>query len=519
MRRRGLTIWSGISLLTILVVSRFLILMNPPPLSDARMHYGSLALEFELAARKGQTIYQYEAQRVANDLAQPRAADRQSLLRQFRIAGGRTEGLEDGARVEYPPLALLVMRLPLFLTDYSLRQYIDDYMNKYLAVFRAAMVGVDVILIAALVALLGRLFPQEGNLPQIERLLVYVISTLALWPVLYDRLDLIQAMMVQLALLLLIGRVHYGWSFALLALAINFKIVPTVLAPIFLIGSMPAVTKLDFSPRTARALGVRAVVLFVMVVAFFLPFYVSFGSDCLRFVGFHRQRGLEIDSLYSSLLLGLEELGCPVELYYSHYCINVRSCISSPLSAIAPYLTIALLLAATLLCWKGLQALARSDTRLVVRAATLAQLYPRETASYSLLFLLLCQVSNKVFSPQYMLWLAPLVPLVSMRPLARRTFMWTFVLSSVLTTILFPYLFLTDLVPHLDDERLGTPTHRAIILLGIRNLLIVGLTIGLALQLWRRGSPRGEGSATDLKVSVSTAQPVQRVPPGSLSGR
>jgi hypothetical protein len=495
MRPCGLALWSGISLFTILLVSRFLIVIYPPPLSDARMHYGSFALEFELASHKGQTIYQYEAQRVKNELARPGGAGRQPAYRQFRITGGRTEGLEDGASVEYPPLALFVMRLPLFFTNYSLRQNIDDYMNKYLAVFRAAMVGVDVILIAALVALLGRLFPQEGSVPQAERLLVYLISTLALWPVLYDRLDLIQAMMVQLALLTLQIRVHFGWSLALLALAINFKIMPVVLAPVFLIGSMPAATNLDFSPTTARALGARALVLIVMVIALFLPFYLSYGVDCLRFVGFHRQRGLEINSLYSSLLLGLQELGYPVEVYYSHYCINVRSDISGWLLAFAPYLTAVLLFAATLLCWNRFQALARSETGFVAPAATLAQLHPREAASYSLLFLLLCQVSNKVFSPQYMLWLAPLVPLVSMRPLARRTFMWIFVLSSVLTTILFPYLFLTDLVPQLEDERLGTPTHRALILLGIRNLLIVGLTLCLALQLWRHGSPRGERSA------------------------
>ena len=495
MRQCGLALWSGISLVTILLVSRFLILMYPPPLSDARMHYGSFALEFELAARKGQTIYQYEAQRVANELARPRTADRRPSFRQFRITGGRTEGLADGANVEYPPLALFVMRLPLFFTDYSLQKYVTDYMNNYLVIFRVGMVGVDVILIAALVALSRRLFPQERCLPQVERLLVYLMSTLALWPVLYDRLDLIQAMMVQLALLMLLGRAHYGWSFALLALAINFKIVPTVLAPVFLIGSMPAVTKLDFSPRTARALGARALILFLMVIALFLPFYVSGGVDCLQFVGFHRQRGLEINSLYSSLLLGLKELGCPVEVYLSHYCFNVRSCISGSLSAIAPYLSAVLLFAATMLCWSRFQALARGDAGLVARAATLAQLHPREAASYSLFFLLLCLVSNKVFSPQYMLWLAPLVPLVSMRALARRTFMWTFVLSSVLTTTLFPYIFLTDLVPQLEDERLGVPTVRAVILLGIRNLLIVGLTIGLAVQLWRHESPRGGRSA------------------------
>jgi hypothetical protein len=294
---------------------------------------------------------------------------------------------------------------------------------------------------------------------------------------------------------MLLARVHYGWSFALMALAINFKVMPAVLAPVFLIGAMPAVTNLDFSRKTAGALGTRTLVLIVMVIAMFLPFYLDYGVDCLGFVGFHRQRGLEISSLYSSLLLGLQELRCPIQIYYSHYCINVRSFIFGPLPAIAPYLMAVLLIAATLFCWNRFRALARSDAGPATPLARLAQLHPREAASYSLLFLLLCQVSNKVFSPQYMLWLAPLIPLVSMRPFAKRMFMWTFVATSVLTTILFPYLFLTELAPQLGEERFGTPTRRAIILLGTRNLLILGLAIGLALQLWQHGSLPGKRSA------------------------
>jgi hypothetical protein len=480
--RRGLVIMLlGASLLTTLLVSRFVILMHPPPLSDARMHYGLFALEFELASRKGQTIYDVEAAEVKKKLARARAT------------GTRAEDLEDSS-VDYPPLAQFVMRIPLLYPGTELSQLEDnEFINRYWIRYRISMAGAEVILVAALIALIRRLYPQESPAQQMERLLMYLVITVALWPFLYDRLDLIQATMVQLALVTLLGRTHYAWSLAMLALAINFKLMPAVLAPVFLIGTMPAVTRLILSSRTARSLAVRALVLISIVIVLFLPYFFYYGADCFGFVAFHHKRGLEIGSMYSSVLLGLTELGYAAEVYYSHYCINIRSSISKPLSTAVPYTMAILLLAGALLCWNHFRSMARRYGGSVSTSATMAQLHPREMVSYSLLMLLLCQVSNKVFSPQYMLWTAPLVPLVFSHPSVRRIFTWTFVLGCVLTTILFPYLYFTDLAPHvifpdlasqLGNQRFGSPTHRFIILLGIRNLLVLGLTIGLAFQLW-----------------------------------
>jgi hypothetical protein len=348
------------------------------------------------------------------------------------------------------------------------------------------MAAIEVILITALISLMRRLFLQEGDAAQAERLLVYLASTLALWPVLYDRLDLIQAMIAQLAIVLLVVRVHYVWSFALLALAVNLKLVPAVLAPVFLVASMPAVTALEVSLRSAGALAARAIVLVAMVVGLFLPFYLFYGEPCLAFLVFHRHRGIEIGSSFGSLQLGLYEFGYPIEIYYSHYCINVRSFISNIQSELAPWATGVLLLAATMLCWIRFQRVNRDARGIDASSSTLAQLYPREVVSFALLFLLVYVVSSKVFSPQYMLWLAPLVPLVSARPLSRRVFMWSFVLTCLLTTVLYYYLLFIDLAPRLQEGRYGHPSHTGVILLGIRNLLVLCLTIWLAIQLWKR---------------------------------
>jgi len=460
-------------------VSRDLILAHPPSPSDVRDHYATFALEYEYAKSKGQTIYELGAQLYEAGFERGRGTRR------------LTEGFEDGGRIEYPPLALHAMRLPLLVADVApLSQSIDAYLDRYAILYRSGMAAIEVILIAALVGLMRRLFLHETGAARVERLLVYLASTLALWPVLYDRLDLIQAMIVQLAIVLLLARVHYGWSFALLALAINLKLVPAVLAPVFFVASMPANRGLEFSLRSARASGARAIVLVAMVVGLFLPFYFYYGDPCLAFVVFHRNRGIEIGSLYSSLQLGLHELGYPVELYYSHYCMNVRSHVSNMQLDLAPWLMGVLLLAATMLCWIHFQRASRDGRGIVGSSATLAQLHPREVVSFALLFLLVYVALNKVFSPQYMLWLAPLVPLVSARPLSRRLFMWTFVLTCLLTTVLFHYLFFIDLAPRLREGRFGNPSHTGVILLGIRNLLVLCLTIGLAIHLWKHEAPQ-----------------------------
>jgi hypothetical protein len=410
------------------------------------------------------------------------------------------------------------MRLPILWlrATGSARRSSEVDVESYVHTYRAGMVGVEVVLVAALMILVMRLFPGAGAGERGERLLVYLASTIALWPLLYDRLDLAQAMLVQVALSLLVCRVHYAWPFLLLSLAIHFKLIPIALIPVFLIGSMPAATGLEPCRRTVHALTIRTLVLSGMVLGILLPYYALHGAPCLEFLVYHRNRGLEIHSLYSSLLMGLHETGFPVAPYYSHGCVNLGSSLSPFLSALAPRLMVASLLAVALLCWTHFRELARRGEAAATPSATLAQLYPRETVSYALLALLACAATNKVLSSQYLLWLAPLVPLVSLRRPARWLFQWSFVVCCVLTTALFPYLFTSDLARPLGYGRYEPPTHRAIALLIGRNLLLLGLAAALFRHLWKSVVSWREGprpAAPCPPTSAATAAPDEGGPP------
>src|SRR5262249_10156402 len=160
-----------------------------------------------------------------------------------------------------------------------------------------------------------------------------------------------------------------------------------------------------------------------------------YGEHCLDFLRYHRARPLEIDSLLSSLILVFRSLGHSVSVDYSYGSINVSSSVTPALVALSPWITAGAFLGATILLL--LSFCRATDTRREgPTGATLAQAHPRAFVRFTLLFLMLFLATNKVFSPQYLLWLAPLVTLLPLEPGGRRLFTTGFFLVCLLSTIL-----------------------------------------------------------------------------------
>src|SRR5205814_18461 len=82
---------------------------------------------------------------------------------------------------------------------------------------------------------------------------IYVASGAALFPVLYDRPDLLVGALLLLACALLVARSHWPMVMATLAGAINFKLVPILRAPAFIIARLRrgARSRRDFQDRNA----------------------------------------------------------------------------------------------------------------------------------------------------------------------------------------------------------------------------------------------------------------------------
>jgi hypothetical protein len=153
----------------------------------------------------------------------------------------------------------------------------------------------------------------------------------------------------------------------------------------------------------------RSAVLAMLTLAIFLPLLWWFGpSDSLRFFSFHATRGIEIGSVYSYLALVLGVGGLTVAWESSHKSIEIHSVLSPVLAMLFPVIAATVLLGAYVWIARLLGRVATTDQQSV------AQRYPSDFAGFATVLLLLFMATSKVFSPQYLLWIVPLLPLAPM---------------------------------------------------------------------------------------------------------
>lgn len=304
---------------------------------------------------------------------------RAARFRDLHIYQGYAERFLHGALpyrdvfVEYPPGAFAVFMPPTVFGG-----------DHYNAVFKAlmALCGVATIVIVALVlAELG-----------LSRRRVYVslallaLSPLALGPISLNTYDAWPALLTVLALLLLL-RERDLLAFGVLGLDITAKVYPLVLVPLACI-----VVWRRAGPRgTVIALGVLLGVAAAVVAPF--AAYAPHGV----YESFHSQaaRGLQVESLGGSLLLVLDRLGLYDARVVTTTGVAGRNLAGSTADAIA-VASLVLEALAVAAVW-ALYARAR-DARVLLPVA-----FAAAVAGFV--------AFTKVLSPQYLVWLVPLVVL------------------------------------------------------------------------------------------------------------
>ena len=268
---------------------------------------------------------------------------------------------------EYPPLAQ-----PLF---YVVRLLPGTYVPAFkwtMAVFGATAL---VLIVAAL---------ASAGAPR-RRLAVAAVTIgvapLVLGPIFLNEFDMWPAMLVAGALLAFIRR-HERLAYVLLALGVAAKLYPVVLLPLALVETWD---------RGGRELVKRALIWFLgALFLVHLPFAIM-GPGGLRFsywVNF--KRGLEVESLGGAVLLLLDRAG----LYHATLAegapgsTNVTGGLATAVGTVASLVVIAAVL---LVAW--LYRRRRGSPFVAAAAAVLAFV-----------------AFGKVFSPQYVEWLTPLLP-------------------------------------------------------------------------------------------------------------
>jgi Glycosyltransferase family 87 len=350
--------------------------------------------------------------------------------------------MEDGKvpyrdfRVEYPPGALPAFALP------ARGGGADDF-ETFRRRFEGLMAACGTLLLGFLAVALTAL---GAGLWRLAAALGFVaVAPLLVGPVILSRFDLWPAALTAAALAALVaGRLRLGH--AALGAAIAVKLYPAVLAPLAIAYAWR---------REGRREGLRcAAVLAGTTALVFAPFVILSPGGVWDSLTRQASRPLQIESLGSSLLLAGHHLfGLDITMRSSHGSQNLDGALPDVLAA-GQFVLQALVLVAI---WVVFARGSADPERLVLASAAA---------------LVAFVALGKVLSPQFLIWLIPVVPLVR----GRRGLVASGLLAAalVLTQLWFPYRY-WDLALGFDELASWLVVTRDLVLLGLVGYLLAGL--------------------------------------------
>ncbi len=314
-----------------------------------------------------------------------------------RIANGLVPYRDFG--FEYPPGALPALVLPALVTD---------SLTAYRIVFAAEMALAGVIGVLLVADALRRLGRREED--RRVALTAIALLPLLLGGVILTRFDLLPAALVAGALVLLVAGRHEAGALVL-GIGVAVKLYPA--------GARPARGGRRVPPRRAGARSLATVALAAApAVLLYLPFLVVGLDGVLDSFGRQLGRPLQIESLGAGILLALHHtLGISLEWASGSGSQNLTGGAADTLAVVQGLAQVI----AVALVWIAFARGAMTPERLV-----------RYAAAAVVAFVAL----SKVLSPQFLVWLLLLVPLVG--GARSRLRLWLLALACALTALWFP---------------------------------------------------------------------------------
>lgn len=362
---------------------------------------------------------------------------------------------------EYPPLSLVPFSLTL--VPYSKVHYYWVF-----AIWMGLLVCLSYVVFARLVsrkkALIYALYLLVGALGT-------VLMRFDLWPAL-----------ATLAALMLAERRHYAWSYVLLAIGVLLKLYPAFLVPVVmayqwrdlwlmrssgldapLLGQPPgwrarlavrwqSVIRSTWAQRRAflhdllvcsgPVLGGALLFVLLVTLGFLVPASLNFQGTISSFK-YNFVRPIQIESVPASLLWIGSFFGYPVHPNESFHSLNLVGSLDVYLKSLSMY---ALVGGMVLVSWRVLRG-----------KLTLGEAFVATIA--------LVLASNKLLSPQYIIWILPLVAYVE-----GYDSLWLIICA--LTTLIYPFIYQTR------HPILLVPTNSAFLpTITLRNVLLVVATV------------------------------------------
>jgi hypothetical protein len=332
---------------------------------------------------------------------------------------------------EYPPGALPALVLPALVTD---------SLTAFRVVFAAEMAlagAVGVLLLAAGLRRLG-----TGIADRRVALSVVAFVPLLLGGVILTRFDLVPAAIVAGAMLLLVsGRLRAG-AFVI-GIGIAVKLYPAVLVP--LVGIVA------WRRCGRRELGSVLGLVVAPVLVVYLPFLVAAPDGVLDSIGRQLGRPLQIESLGAGMLLAVHDsVGTSLGWASSSGSQNLTGTGADTLAVLQGIAQVAAVVLVWVSFWRG----PTSTERLV-----------RHAAAAVVAFVAL----SKVLSPQFLIWLVLLVPLVV--AVRGRAPLWLLTAACAVTAAWFPARY-WELVKEFDPLASWLVLVRGVLLLSLLAVLM-----------------------------------------------
>jgi hypothetical protein len=373
----------------------------------------------------------------------------QARLRQSITPDGRARLPYRDFPVEYPPVPLALMLLPRLL--------VSDYAG-YRIVFSACTGALFLLTVWLATRLVAASRPPNLDSAQavVWRRSAWLL--LAIGPILCQRFDILPAALVAAGLVAVAER-RDRWAGVAFGLATMTKLYPLLLClPLgaFYLGA-------GERRRTGIIAGAAAIT--VMVLA--APFLATVPATFLRSTCLYGARPFHFESTWGSLLLTALGPGAAVSSFGS------RNVMAPPwLLQLSTATLVAGLAAIARAAWRNGRALGGAPRAQKVEAMSL----------WALATLLFVLAASKVLSPQFLIWLLPLV--VVMPGHAGRRVFWLAFAAAGLTQIFYPALY--------DQAAEGHALGLGVLL--ARNLVLLAL-MGWVLRLARRQSFAAAASA------------------------
>jgi hypothetical protein len=337
--------------------------------------------------------------------------------------------------VEYPPLAVQIFKIPGHTGD----------VLEFTLRFNAVMLATGALAAALTAACAARLWPPGRR--AYATAAAFAACVVAIGAIIANRYDATVALVIAACLLLLASQ---HWTLAAAALGIGFalKLTPAILLPLVLV----------LAP--ARRARVTSALAFVAAAA--LPFVPYLGSAGLaRIFTYHLERPLQIESVLATpILLGHLVGGMPAAVGTAYGSQFIAAEGTGLLARASGPLALAALALTYLLVWRRRAALRRTPP-LVPLAALVVLLAPI--------------IFGKVLSPQFLVWILPVIALVFPERPALAAVLATVLL---LTQIEFPALYWE--VVELRDGPMA--------LVIVRNVALVAAFVLAVLDLRRVGA-------------------------------